>query len=180
IDANAHQELPFGKLVEELQPRRDASRNPIFQVEFTLLNPEHAPPVYGYGFRSPVQQKIEIQGVTLTPMEIESGVSKFDLTVLLWDMPGGVSGTFEYNMDLFEHYTIIQLAENYQTLLRHTVATPNIRISVLKDVFAQRRHTIGANRQTPARGTPTVAKRRKQIRPRKLKKIPRRRRKGDF
>lgn len=132
VEANNHQELPFTRLVEELQPKRDAGRNPVFQVEFTLLDPVHAPPVYGYGFRSPISQEITFAGISMTPVEIESRVSKFDLTVLLWDMPDGISGTFEYDADLFRDVTIRRVAGIYAALLDNVSANPDLSISNLK------------------------------------------------
>ncbi len=153
LEANAHQELPFGKLVEELQPARDASRNPIFQVEFTLLDPAHAPPVYGYGFRLPARQAIEFAGLTLTPLDIESEASKFDLTVLLWDMPGGISGTFEFNADLFETGTIISAAGHFEALLQQAAASPDITVAALKQVYAGRQREDTARQRQAKRDT---------------------------
>jgi hypothetical protein len=129
--ANEHQELPFGKLVEALQPQRDPGRNPIFQVEFTLLDPAHSPPVYGYGFRSPVRQAIRLGGLTLTPLEVESEASKFDLTVLLWDMGDRIGGTFEYDAALFRPESITNLAEQYAGLLERAAAAPDLTVEAL-------------------------------------------------
>ena len=67
LGAYAHQDLPFEKLVEELQPARDLSRTPLFQVMFALQNA----PAHGAA-RSP--------GMTVSPLEVESGTAKFDLT----------------------------------------------------------------------------------------------------
>lgn len=135
MGAYAHQDLPFGKLVEELRIQRDASRNPIFQVEFILLTPEHAPAVYGYGFRSPIREPLELSGLTLTPLEVESGVAKFDLVVLLWDMPGGIGGTFEYNEDLFDGATITRMIRLFEALLNNILRQPEARLEVFKKML---------------------------------------------
>jgi hypothetical protein len=133
-EVRAHQELPFAKLVEELRPARAPGANPIYQVEFTLLSYEHAPAVYNYGFRSAVRVAHEIAGgLVLTPLEVESGVSKFDLVVLLWDVPAGISGTFEYDADRFEAATIAELAARFQRLLELFVERPDLRLSQLAE-----------------------------------------------
>ncbi|TDI93818.1 MAG: condensation protein [Caldithrix sp.] len=137
----AHPDLPFGKLVEELKIERDPSRNPIFQVEFILLTYEHAPAVYGYGFRSPIKRSLELSDLTLTPVEVESGVAKFDLVVLLWDIPEGVSGTFEYNADLFDASTIAGMIELFEILLKKIIGQPEARLEELKGFLAQKRRS---------------------------------------
>lgn len=136
--AYAHQELPFGKLVEELKLPRDPSRNPVFQAEFILLSYEHAPAVYGYGFRSPVKKTLDVSGLTLTPVEVESGVAKFDLVVLLWDMPEGISGTFEYNADLFDPATITRMMTVFETLLKNVVSHPEVKLEDLRRMLFAR------------------------------------------
>jgi hypothetical protein len=127
---HAHQELPFAKLVEELRPARQPGANPIYQVEFTLLSYEHAPAVYNYGFRSAVKVAHELAGgLELSPLEVESGVAKFDLVVLLWDVPAGISGTFEYDADRFDEATVVELARRYQRLLEIYVQRPELSLS---------------------------------------------------
>lgn len=142
MQAHAHQDLPFGKLVEELQCKRDTSRNPVFQVEFALLTPDLAPPVYGYGFRSPVNETLRFSDLTLTPVDVESGVAKFDLVVLLWDTPDGIGGTFEYDADLFDPATVVDMMETYATLLSQVVAQPDTSLQALSDrlTVTRRRH----------------------------------------
>jgi len=129
MDAYAHRDLPFGKLVEELNIKRDPSRNPVFQTEFILLTQEHAPAIYGYGFRSPIKKKMQLADLTLEPVEVESGVAKFDLVVLLWDVDDGISGTFEYNTDLFESATIKKMITHFEKLLHSIASNPDLPIS---------------------------------------------------
>ncbi len=164
MEAHEHQDLPFAKLVEELGLARDMSRNPVFQAEFILLTEEHAPPVYGYGFRSPIQEARHLAGLTLTPIDVESGVSKFDLVVLLWDMPDGISGTFEYKADLFDAETIQHMMKNFELLLSIIVAHPEIHLDTFKDKLA-------APRQKVAELAPKSLKRASTL---KLKNIKRR------
>lgn len=149
-DVHAHQEIPFGKLVEELKPPREGRANPVYQVEFTLLNYEHAPAVYNYGFRSAVEVSLEIAGgLKLSPMEVESGVSKFDLVVLLWDVPSGISGTFEYDADLFDAATVAELASRFQGVLEHLVEHPEERLDGLRARFGA---SAAKTNQGPAAG----------------------------
>src|SRR5262249_24933605 len=85
LGAHAHQDLPFEKLVEELQPERDLSRNPLCQVAFQLLNVPSATEE-----ASPVD-------TGLPAFEVESGTAKFDLRFDLWESPEGLSGQVEYS-----------------------------------------------------------------------------------
>ena len=117
LNAYAHQDLPFEKLVEELHPTRDLSRNPLFQVLFLLQN---AP--------SPA---LRLQGLTITPLEIETGTAKFDLTLTLEETEQGLAGSIEYNSDLFAAASIRRMAAHFQTLLEFVVAHPDSPITEL-------------------------------------------------
>jgi hypothetical protein len=104
LNAYGHQDLPYEKLLEELQPPRDLSRNPLFQVLFVLHNMPQQPP--------------QLPGITVHPMEIEPGTARFDLTLEFWETPdGGLRGRFEYCTALFEMGTISRMGEHLQTLL---------------------------------------------------------------
>ena len=89
LGAYAHQDLPFEQLIEDLNIERDLSRNPLFQVMFVLQN---AP-----------QEKVELADVTLSGVELESTIAKFDLTLTMMETEQGLIGAFEYNTDLFNH-----------------------------------------------------------------------------
>ena len=115
LEAYAHQDVPFAKLVEELQPERDLSRNPLFQVVFQLLNV----PTLSQG------------AATSTMLEVHRGTTIFDLTCTLWESAEGLSGHLEYSTDLFEAGTMARMAEHYQTLLEGVVAHPEQRLSEL-------------------------------------------------
>ncbi|AUS99560.1 non-ribosomal peptide synthetase [Nostoc sp. CENA543] len=117
LNAYAHQDLPFEKLVEELQPERDLSRNPLFQVMFILQN---AP--------TPVE---EVAGLTLRNLEIDHGTSEFDITVSISDSEQGLTGFWEYNTDLFDAVTIQRLIDNFQNLLISIIINPHQSISEL-------------------------------------------------
>src|SRR5205814_2303115 len=83
LGAYAHQDLPFEKLVEELQPQRDLSYTPLFQVMFALQN---AP-----------REALQLSGLTLSSLEVENQTAKFDLTLFIWEEGEGLSGALEYN-----------------------------------------------------------------------------------
>ncbi|WP_341530410.1 amino acid adenylation domain-containing protein [Nostoc sp. UHCC 0302] len=117
LNAYAHQDLPFEKLVEELQPERDLSRNPLFQVMFILQN---APDFVE-----------EVSGLTLRSLEIDHGTSEFDISVSISESEQELSGFWEYNTDLFDAITIQRFIENFQTLLESIVVNPEQNISKL-------------------------------------------------
>ncbi|WP_335214005.1 amino acid adenylation domain-containing protein [Nostoc sp.] len=110
LGAYAHQDLPFEQLVEQLQPQRDLSYTPLFQVMFVLQN---AP-----------MSALELPGLTLSLLESESHTAKFDLTLYMTETAEGLVGTLEYNSDLFESNTISRMAGHLQTLLSGIVTNP--------------------------------------------------------
>ena len=113
--AYAHQDLPFEKLVKELHPERDMSRTPLFQIMFVSQNmPE---------------EKLQLPGLTLSSLEIESITARFDIEIYLSEKPEGLSGRVVYNTDLFDDATIARLMGHYETLLESIVANPNQRVS---------------------------------------------------
>jgi amino acid adenylation domain-containing protein len=118
IGAYAHEDLPFEQLVEALQPERDPSHTPLFQVMFVLQN---AP-----------APKIELPQLSIQILPSERATTKFDLDLTLLQGPAGLHGFFEYNTDLFEATTIMRLARHFQTLLTDAVAHPDRRISELR------------------------------------------------
>jgi non-ribosomal peptide synthetase component F len=143
--------------VEELKPPREPGANPVYQVEFTLLTYEHAPAVYNYGFRSAVDVSLDLADLSLSPMDVESGVSKFDLVILLWDVPGGIRGTFEYDEELFDAATIHGMAARFEALLAYLVDQPDERLARLAErTGAPRKRPLTG----PGRGGPRRARRR--------------------
>src|SRR5437660_6549895 len=117
IGAYANQDLPFEMLVEQLQPERDLSRNPLFQVIFQLMN---APTMAGQASAS-----------SAPPVNLQVGTSKFDLNITLLESGEGLVGSFEFNTDLFDLSTIMRMAAHYQTLLENIAANPLRNISDL-------------------------------------------------
>ncbi|HEX3250372.1 MAG TPA: condensation domain-containing protein, partial [Pyrinomonadaceae bacterium] len=114
LDAYANQDLPFEQLVEALQPKRNLSRPPLYQVVFAL---ENIP-----------ARSLDLPGLTLTPMEMHSGTAKFELILSMFESTNVLGGTFEYNTNLFNADTIKRLAGHFETLLEAVVADPKRRV----------------------------------------------------
>jgi amino acid adenylation domain-containing protein len=121
--AVAHEAVPFAYLVKELQPERDLSVHPLFQVLLTLEPPLATLP----------------SGWTLTQMDVTVGSAKFDLSLELDDRPEGLIGRFEYNSDLFDAATIDRMVGHWQTLLAGIVAHPTLRLTELPILTAAER-----------------------------------------
>ncbi len=117
LEAYAHQDVPFEKLVEELRPERDASRNPLFQVVMVLQNA--------------ADHRIALPGVDVECASGDTGTAMFDLTLELEEDAGGISGNFEYSTDLFDDGTIERMSGHFQVMLEGIVAAPGTRISDL-------------------------------------------------
>jgi len=117
LGAYAHQDVPFEKLVEVLQPERDLSRTPLFQVMFVLQN---AP-----------RRALRLGGALLDVMEVESGATKFDLTLSLEETPEGLAGRLEYDSDLFDGATVTRMVGHFRMLLEGVVADPDCAIQEL-------------------------------------------------
>ncbi|NTX17410.1 amino acid adenylation domain-containing protein, partial [Myxococcus sp. CA056] len=116
--AYAHQELPFEKLVEELQPPRDLSRHPLFQVMFS--------------FQNTPRQDLSMPGLQSTYLLVDPGSAKFDLLLeLREDRPDEIFGWLEYNTDLFDVATIQRMRGHFYSLLGAVAENPDTRLSEL-------------------------------------------------
>ncbi len=136
LDAYAHQDIPFEKLVEELQPERNLSHNPLFQVMFTLQN---AP-----------RDSLKLSGLNLRPIVSENITARFDLSLFVTETAQGLAGTFEYNMNLFERATIERLSGHVQTLLTGIVKSPITPVHELPLLTATERQQLLAWNDTAA------------------------------
>jgi len=116
VGAYAHQEVPFGKLVQELKPKQDASRNPIAQVAFLYLD-------------FPEATAMQFLGLTATPIDIDNGASRFDITLAMIETPEGFAISIEYISDIFEHGRMERMAKHLQVLLEGIIANPDARLS---------------------------------------------------
>jgi len=126
VGAYTHQDLPFLKLVEALHPSRDASRNPLFQVFFTLK----AEPL----------KFLSLPGLTIHPLEIPGTTAKFDLNCGVGESDQGLVGQIEYNRDIFDETTISHMVAHWEVLLNGIVANPEqsvLDLPLLTDVEYQ-------------------------------------------
>ncbi len=122
LGAYAHQDLPFDKLVEELQPERVLNHNPLVQVLFVQQN-------------TPASSST-MPGVELGTFKLEVP-SKFDMAVFVKENEKGIAGTWLYNPDLFDATTIARMASLYQTVLEKITGNPEIRLSSLLQVLTE-------------------------------------------
>jgi amino acid adenylation domain-containing protein len=128
LGAYTHQDLPFEKLVEELAPSRDMSRNPLFQVMFVLQN---AP-----------GSTLALEGVQVSRVPFEGRNAKFDLSLAVRETAEGLRASWEFSTDLFEAPTIERMARHFERLLEGIVADPDQRIGQLPLLTAAERHQL--------------------------------------
>src|SRR5215469_3947424 len=128
LAAYAHQDIPFEKLVEELEPERSLSHNPIFQV---MLAHQTAP-----------MQALQLPGLELARIPVHTGTSLFDMTWFAIDVVDGLLLRIEYSTDLFDKATVGRSFGHYKTLLESIVADPRQRIRELSLVPAQERQKL--------------------------------------
>ena len=115
-DAYDHQELPFERLVQRLDPPRDVSRSPLFQVLFAMQN-------YQRGALRAVPAQLAIEGFAL-----QSWATRFDLELYITEDDTGMDGLFVYNTDLFEPATVARLADHFTAMLTRLLAEPDARV----------------------------------------------------
>ncbi|MEH2088950.1 amino acid adenylation domain-containing protein [Nostoc sp.] len=128
LGAYAHQDLPFEMLVEALQPERDLSHTPLFQVMFVLQN-------------TPMSQ-VDLTGLTVTPLIGEGTTAKFDLTLSMQNTATGLVGAWEYNTDLFDASTIARMTGHFVTLLESIITNPQQQISQLSLLTEVEQHQL--------------------------------------
>ena len=132
LSALAHQDFPFPLLVERLQPERESSRSPLFQVMFRLQKAQLLDQEGFTGFAlGESGGRLKVGALELESMALDQNVSQFDLTLSIVDAEDTLSGTLQYNTDLFEPATIAQMVEHLKTLLQGIVIQPQQRLSEL-------------------------------------------------
>ena len=119
LQAFAHQDVPFEKLVEELQPDRSLNHNPLFQVMLAVQS------------ALPQQESLKLSGLQLSLVEVEHAVATLDLALILDEVDDGLSGSMKYRSDIFEAATIRRMISHFEMLLESVVAQPSSRISRL-------------------------------------------------
>jgi amino acid adenylation domain-containing protein len=144
LEAYAHQEVPFPKVVQEIQPERSTTHNPIVQALFVMQN---AP-----------RTKRELAGLKVDPFEVPVTTSKFDMAVFMAERPDGLIGYWVYSTELFEQKTIQRMMRHFTTLLQSAIAQPEARLSALAMLSSEEIEQQEAEKQ-----------RRKQLQSKKLK-----------
>lgn len=114
LEGYVHSDLPVEQLVEILQPERDMSRNPLFQVMFQLRNAPQPP--------------LKLPNLEVEHLDFNMGLAMLDLTLEIVERDGGLDCWFHYNTDLFNGATIARMAEQYENLLEAFVADPDRRL----------------------------------------------------
>ncbi|MFL6194096.1 MAG: non-ribosomal peptide synthase/polyketide synthase [Thermoanaerobaculia bacterium] len=127
LGAYAHQDVPFERLVEELEPRRDPSRTPLFQALVALVDAPAVPP---------------IPGLALTSSPLETDTAKFDLSLSFVDGGEGLAGTLEYAAGLFDRTTLLRLAGHFRNLLAGASAAPERPLQELPLLAAAEAHQV--------------------------------------
>ncbi len=141
LGAYAHQDLPFGQLVQALQIERDPSRQPLIQTLVQVLDGEYS-------------KATTLAGATFEPVNADDGRSRYDLMLSLFDYPDGLVGTLEYDADLFDAATTARRVERLLLQIAAAVADPEIRLSALPALPAAARHQVAVEWSDTARPRP--------------------------
>ncbi|BAZ22953.1 non-ribosomal peptide synthase [Kalymmatonema gypsitolerans NIES-4073] len=141
LKAYEHQDVPFEQVVEALQPQRDLSHSPLFQVMFMLQN---AP-----------MGELQLPGATWCELNQKRTIAKFDMTLSISETAQGLVGEWEYNIDLFDGSTIERMAAHFQNLLSAIVKNPQQAIDELPLLSAAERHQLLVEWNDTAREYPS-------------------------
>jgi non-ribosomal peptide synthetase component F len=114
--------------VEELRPERDLSRNPLVQVLFALQNV--------------TRSALKLEGLTLEPLRVDTGTTKFDLSLFINESSEGLKGAIEYDTDLFDPSSISRMLTHFETLLEASVTSPDQPVSTLPMLTRPEFHQI--------------------------------------
>ncbi|MEO1375162.1 MAG: amino acid adenylation domain-containing protein, partial [Cyanobacteria bacterium J06635_10] len=128
LKAYENQDVPFEQIVEALQPQRSLSHSPLFQVMFVLQNA--------------FMDDVELPGVTLSQIQLESTIAMFDLTLSITETEQGLVGEWEYNTDLFKDETIERMVAHFQNLLEAIVENPLTNVGSLNLLTPWERHQL--------------------------------------
>ncbi|RKH11913.1 amino acid adenylation domain-containing protein, partial [Corallococcus sp. CA053C] len=137
LKAYSHQEVPFERLVEELNPERSLGHTPLFQVMLVMQNQPQA--------------RLEAQGLKIQAMEVDNALTKFDLTLALHEDPAGLSAAADYNAELFEAPFAHRLLGHLRGMLLAVGAMPDAPLSQLTLLTDAERHRLLVEWNTPRR-----------------------------
>jgi amino acid adenylation domain-containing protein/non-ribosomal peptide synthase protein (TIGR01720 family)/FkbM family methyltransferase len=142
LQAYAHQDLPFERLVDELAPVRDSQLSPLFQVMLTLQNAPLEPPA--------------LPGLEVVELGVANESEKFDLSLAVWEDAGTFRGILSYSLDLFDRDTIERMSSHFQALLERAVADPGRSVFELSLLREAERHQILHEWNDTATGRPVA------------------------
>ncbi len=128
LEAYAHQDLPFEKLVEELQPERALSHSPLVQVMFHLQNA--------------VTERLSLSGLSTSELAFESETAKFDLSLSMAESEECITGTLNYNTDLFDAASVERMARHFERLLNAVVSNPDEQVCRLQMLSPAERYKV--------------------------------------
>jgi non-ribosomal peptide synthetase component F len=134
LNAYAHQDAPFDRLVETLNPVRDLGSTPLFQVKLVLQNAQ-----------MPVHELTEIK---VSPLGVHNQTAKFDLLLNLAETGDAVSGVLEYNTDLWDEASMARLLGDFATALAAGTARPDERLSMTEEDLSRPSRQPGEERRT--------------------------------
>jgi non-ribosomal peptide synthetase component F len=118
LEAYAHQDVPFEQLVSALQLERQLHHTPLFQILFV--------------FGNPTMPRLELPGLTVSPVQADVMLSKYDLTLFMSDGESGIGGLWRYRTELFDVTTIRRLSAHFETLLSQIALQPDARLDHLE------------------------------------------------
>ncbi|MFC0431834.1 non-ribosomal peptide synthetase [Kutzneria buriramensis] len=128
LDAYAHQDVPFERLVEVLNPTRSLSYHPLFQVMIAGQNNARA--------------EVALPGLTVTEVPVTTGTSKFDLSISLTEHDAGIAGVLEFNADVFDHAGADAILRRLEVLLRAALAAPDCPVAALDLLAGDERERV--------------------------------------
>ena len=132
LGAFEHQDYPFPLLVEDLQPERDPSRSPLFQVMFVL---QKAPPLKGQDLTpfalNEEGARLVVGGLPMVSMPLAERIAQFDLTLTVGEGGGEMVAAFNYNTDLLDAATVDRMARHFESLLAGIAGDPALRVAEL-------------------------------------------------
>jgi amino acid adenylation domain-containing protein len=128
LEAHAHQDLPFEKLVEELAPERSLAHAPLFQVMFSLQHPR--------------LEEVALADLRLGSLLAERNTVKFDVTLTMTGTPAGIRGVLGYNGDLFDATTAVRMSEHFAALVAAAAARPDEPVSGVPLMRSPERHQV--------------------------------------
>ena len=143
LDALTHQDCPFPYIVERLQPKRDPSRSPLFQVQFVYQRPPRSDEFADFLVPGRNNGRVKCGGLELEAFDLPQMEGQFDLTLELREAGDSLSGVLKYNADLFDASTVERMEEHFRSLLTGIAANPDLCISELPLLTeAERRRTL--------------------------------------